>query len=70
MKIIKTKKKGRTNMSPKELLYIEDSLAHEKQIKDVCTAAQSTLQDSELKNFVQDLCTKLQTNYNRIYGVL
>lgn len=57
-------------MSPKELLYVEDALAHEKQIKDVCTEAQNTLQDTQLKNFVQDLCTSLQTNYNRIYGVL
>ena len=57
-------------MSPKELLYVEDALSHEKQIKDICTNAQNTLTDGELKNFVQDLCTKLQTNFDRIYGVL
>ena len=57
-------------MSPKELLYIEDTLSHEKQIKEICNDAQNTLQDPELKNFVQDLSTSLQANYNRIYGVL
>ena len=62
--------KGRVIMSPKELLYIEDTLSHEKQIKDLCINAQNQLQDGELKNFVQDICTKLSTNYNRIYGLL
>ena len=57
-------------MSPKELLYIEDALAHEKQIRDICTDAQNKLTDTELKNFVQGLCTRLTENYNRIYGVL
>ncbi len=57
-------------MSPKELLYIEDTLSHEKQIKDLCTNAQNQLQDAELKNFVQSISTKLSTNFNRIYGLL
>ena len=57
-------------MSPKELLYIEDTLSHEKQIKDLCANAQNQLQDPELKNFVQDITAKLSTNFNRIYGLL
>ena len=40
-------------MSPKELLYIEDALGHEKQMKDCCTDYANMLQDGELKNFVQ-----------------
>ena len=70
MQVIKTKMKGRMIMSPKELLYIEDTLSHEKQIKDLCVNAQNQLQDTELKNFVQDITAKLSTNFNRIYGLL
>ena len=47
-------------MSPKELLYIEDALGHEKQMKDLFTGFSGQIQDAELKNFVQDLCTKHQ----------
>lgn len=57
-------------MSPKELLYIEDALEHEKQMKDSCTNFAVQLQDAELKNFVQGLCTKHQTNFERFYGLL
>ena len=57
-------------MSPKELLYIEDALGHEKQLKDICTNFASQLQDAELKNFVQDMCSKHQTNFDRFYGLL
>lgn len=70
MQVIKTNTKGRMIMSPKELLYIEDTLSHEKQIKDLCNNAQNQLQDPELKNFVQDISAKLSTNFNRIYGLL
>ena len=57
-------------MSPKELLYIEDALGHEKQMKDCCSDFASRLQDAELKNFVQDLCRKHQNNFDRLYGLL
>ena len=57
-------------MSPKELLYIEDTLGHEKQLKDICCDAQTRLQDAELKSFVQDISAKLATNFNKIYGLL
>ena len=57
-------------MSPKELLYIEDALGHEKQLKDSCANFASLLQDAQLKNFVQDLCSKHQTNFDKFYGLL
>ena len=52
-------------MSPKELLYIEDALGHEKQMKDCCTDYANMLQDGELKNFVQGLCERHQTSFNK-----
>ena len=57
-------------MSPKELLYIEDALGHEKQMKDCCMNFTSQLQDGELKNFVQELCTKHQQSFDRFYSLL
>ena len=57
-------------MSPKELLYIEDALGHEQQMKKSCTNFANQLQDTELKNFVQELCNKHQQCFNRFYGLL
>lgn len=57
-------------MSPKELLYIEDALGHEQQMKKSCTDFANQLQDPELKNFVQGLCNKHQQSFNRFYGLL
>lgn len=57
-------------MSPKELLYIEDTLGHEQQMKTSCADFSSQIQDPELKNFVQDLCSKHQETFNRFYSLL
>lgn len=57
-------------MSQKELLYIEDALAHEQQMKTICAAYASQLQDTELKNFVQELTQKHQQSFDRLYGLL
>lgn len=57
-------------MSPKELMYVEDALGHEKQLKDCCTNFTSMIQDAQLKNFVQDLCAKHQTNFDKFYSLL
>lgn len=57
-------------MSPKELLYVEDALGHEKQLKTLCSDFAAQLQDPELKNFVQDLCSKHSTNFERFYSLL
>ncbi len=57
-------------MSPKELLYIEDALGHEEQIKKSCCDFASQLKDPELKSFVQELCSKHQKMFDRMYGLL
>lgn len=57
-------------MSPKELLYIEDALGHETQIKATCTEAAGQLQDAELKSFVQSLADKHTQCFNKFYGLL
>ncbi len=57
-------------MSPKELLYIEDVLGHETQIKATCTEAANQLQDAELRSFVQQLADKHTQSFNKFYGLL
>ncbi len=57
-------------MSPKELLYIEDALGHDVQIKATCTAAASTLQDADLKSFVDSIAQEHTRCFNRLYGLL
>ena len=57
-------------MSPKELLYIEDALGHEKQVKDTCQSAAQLLEDAELKNFVSQLGSKHQTCFDSFYKLL
>lgn len=65
-----TKLKEEFIMSPKELLYIEDALGHEEQMKTSCSDFISQLQDPDLKNFVQNLCNKHQETFNCLYGLL
>ena len=57
-------------MSPKELLYIEDALGHEKQVKETCQSSINLLEDAELKSFVSQLCTKHQTCFENFYRLL
>ena len=57
-------------MSPKELLYIEDALGHEKQMKTACRDFEAQISDTELKKFVKQLSDKHQQTFNLIYGLL
>ena len=57
-------------MSPKELLYIEDTLGHETQMKAACTDFSSKLEDAELKNLVTQIAQKKSECFNRFYGLL
>ncbi len=57
-------------MSPKELLYIEDSLGHCQQIKCLCTESASSVTDSELKNLISSIAQKQGQSFNRFYGLL
>ena len=57
-------------MSPKELLYIEDALNHEKFLKTQCQQAMSQLTDPELKGFVQQLMDKHKQIFNSLYQLV
>ena len=57
-------------MSPKELLYIEDSLGHFQQIKCLCTESAASVTDPELKNLISSIAQKQGASFNRFYGLL
>lgn len=57
-------------MSQKELLYIEDALGHEQQMKTACADFASQIQDPELKSFVMQLSERHGESFNRFYGLL
>ena len=57
-------------MSPKELLYIEDALGHEKQIKCTCQNSAANLEDTELAGFVSTLATKHTECFNKFLGLV
>lgn len=57
-------------MSPKELLYIEDALGHEKFLKAQCQQAVNNLTDPELKNFVQQMMQKHQELFAQFYNLV
>ena len=57
-------------MSPKELMYIEDTLGHQAQIKTTCTDSATQLQDAELKSFVTELAQKHGESFGRFYSLL
>ena len=57
-------------MSPKELLYIEDALGHEMQIKSLCTESASSVTDPELKNLISSVAQKHSESFSRFYALL
>ena len=57
-------------MSPKELLYIEDALGHEQQIKALCADSACTVTDLDLKNLISSVAQKHSECFNRFYGLL
>ena len=57
-------------MSPKELLYIEDALGHEKFLKSQCQQAVANLTDPDLKNFVNQMLQKHNEIFNRFYQLV
>lgn len=64
------KKKGNEKMSPKELMYIQDALGHEEQMKKSFCDFSSQLQDPELKNLASQLCQKHSTLFDNFYSLL
>ena len=63
-------KYGGEMMSPKELLYIEDALGHEKFMKTQCLEVASKIQDSELKNYVTQLVQNHEQLFQQFFNLL
>lgn len=57
-------------MSPKELLYIEDTLGHAQFMQQKCKETVSALQDTELKNCVEQLAAKNAELFSRFYRLV
>lgn len=57
-------------MTPKELLYVEDALGHEKFLRAQCQQAVGNLTDPELKNFAQQLIQKHQELFAQFYNLV
>ena len=57
-------------MSPKELLYIDDALGHEKFLINQCQQAASTLTDPQLRSFAQQLAQHHQQLFNKLYQLI
>ena len=57
-------------MSPKELLYIEDALGHEKQIKATCQDSAAKLEDQALAGFVKSVAERHTACFNKFYGLI
>ncbi len=57
-------------MSPKELLYVEDALNHEKHMKTCCTQSSGDVSDPALKNVISDMARTHQSIFNKLYELL
>lgn len=57
-------------MSPKELMYIEDALGHEQILLTQCRTAAQSLQDAELKQYVNQLIDKHQQIFSQFYQLV
>lgn len=57
-------------MSPKELLYIDDALGHEKFLIAQCRQAVTNLTDPELRNCVQQLQNSHQQLFNQFFQLV
>lgn len=58
------------NMSPKELLYVEDALGHVKFCMSKLNTASQQLTDPELKQFVTQMANKHQQLFSQFFGLL
>lgn len=57
-------------MSPKELLYIEDALGHEKFLIAQCRQAAGALQDPSLRESVQRMQKAHQDIFSQLYQLV
>lgn len=57
-------------MSPKELLYIDDALGHEKFLITQCQQAAAALTDPQLRECVQRMGKAHQELFNQFYHLM
>ena len=57
-------------MSPKELLYIDDALGHEKFLIAQCQEALVKLTDPQLRSCVQQMASAHQQIFNQFYQLV
>ena len=57
-------------MSPKELLYIEDTLDHMCESKKCCSDFAAQTQDPALRTLLQDITAKQAEAYAKFYSLL
>ncbi len=57
-------------MTPKELLYIEDALSHEKFLKQKCMDLSNQLQDAQLASCIKELEKKHTDLFNQFYSLV
>ena len=57
-------------MSPKELMYIEDALGHEQFMRMQCMQAAQSLQNPELKNYVNQLAQEHDKLFQKLYALV
>ena len=57
-------------MSPKELLYIEDALGHEKFLISQCRQAVKALSDPTLRDCVSRMQAAHQDLFNQLYQLV
>ena len=57
-------------MTPKELMYLQDSLGMEQQLQTKCTDYAGKVQDPKLKNVLTQLAGEHQTHFNSLINHL
>ena len=57
-------------MTAKELLYLEDALGHEQYFQKKCNEAVNQLQDSDLKECVEQLVQNHEQLFKNFYDLL
>jgi hypothetical protein len=59
-----------SQMTSKELLYIEDALAHEQFMQQKCREAASKIKDPELRSFVEGMASAHQKTFGTLFQLL
>lgn len=57
-------------MSPKELMYIQDTLSHEQFLATQCQQAAQALQNPELRNYANQLARQHQQLFQKLYQLV